>query len=82
MRARPLESRDGIAADFSGHPGRIRPRAGNCLAQFVQRSYTSPGGDRAEIVWVIYEGEGTEAELCKTATTLATTAAGRLPPPN
>jgi hypothetical protein len=50
--------------------------------QFVQRSYTAGGSDRVEAVWVTYWGSGSGDELCRTATSLATAAAGRLPPPS
>jgi len=33
-------------------------------------------------VWVTYWGPGSDEEVCRTATGLATAAAGRLPPPS
>jgi hypothetical protein len=80
-RGFPLGEVDGTPADFAGHPGRVLARDGNCWVQFVQRAYTAKGSDRVETVWVTYWGQGTDAELCQTASTLATAAAGRLPPP-
>jgi tRNA A-37 threonylcarbamoyl transferase component Bud32 len=80
-RALPLDDGDGAPADFAGHPGRVLGAAGNCQAQFVQRGYTAQGGDHIEVVVVIYEGQGADTELCRTATALATAAAARLPPP-
>jgi tRNA A-37 threonylcarbamoyl transferase component Bud32 len=80
-RAIPLDDRQGAPADFAGHPGRVLAEAGKCVAQFVQRGYTARGDDHIEVVVVIYEGQGADTELCRTATALATAAAARLPPP-
>ncbi|GAA5131823.1 serine/threonine-protein kinase [Pseudonocardia adelaidensis] len=81
-RGYPLGEADGAPADFAGHPGTVLARPGNCWVQFVQRSYTAGGSNRIESVWVTYWGSGSGEELCRTATTLATAAAGRLPPPS
>ncbi|TWF76117.1 serine/threonine protein kinase [Pseudonocardia hierapolitana] len=77
-----LGESDGTPAEFAGHQGAVLAREGNCWVQFVQRSYTARGSDRVEAVWVTYWGSGSGDELCRTATTLATAAAGRLPPPS
>jgi hypothetical protein len=77
-----LGDSDGSPADFSGHPGRVLARDGNCWVQFVQRAYSAGGSDRIEAVWVTYWGSGTGDELCQSATTLATAAASRLPEPS
>jgi eukaryotic-like serine/threonine-protein kinase len=77
-----LGNADGTPADFVGHPGAVLAREGNCWVQFVQRSYSAGGSDRVEAVWVTYWGTGAGDQLCQTATTLATAAAGRLPPPS
>jgi hypothetical protein len=77
-----LDKSDGTSATFAGHPGTVLARQGNCWVQFVQRSYTAAGSNRIEAVWVTYWGSGTADQLCRTATTLATAAAGRLPPPS
>lgn len=81
-RGYPLGAADGTPATFAGHPGTVLPREGNCWVQFVQRGYTAGGNSRIEAVWVTYWGSGTGDQLCRTATTLATAAAGRLPPPS
>jgi tRNA A-37 threonylcarbamoyl transferase component Bud32 len=81
-RGYALSEADGAPAVFAGHPGAVLAREGNCWVQFVQRSYVAGGTDRIESVWVTYWGSGTGADLCSTATTLASAAAGRLPPPS
>jgi tRNA A-37 threonylcarbamoyl transferase component Bud32 len=81
-RGYPLGESDGVATDFAGHPGTVLAREGNCWVQFVQRSYTAGGSNRVEAVWVTYWGSGSGDQLCRTATTLATAAASRLPPPS
>jgi tRNA A-37 threonylcarbamoyl transferase component Bud32 len=77
-----LGEADGTPADFAGHPGAVLAREGNCWVQFVQRSYVAGGSNRIESVWVTYWGAGSGEQLCRAATSLATAAAGRLPPPS
>ncbi len=77
-----LRATDGTPASFAGHPGTVLARPGNCWVQFVQRAYTAGGSNRIESVWVTYWGSGSGDQLCQTATTLATAAANRLPPPS
>jgi hypothetical protein len=81
-RGYTLGDSDGAPANFSGHPGTVLARDGNCWVQFVQRGYTAGGSSRIESVWVTYWGSGSPDQLCQTATTLATAAARRLPPPS
>jgi tRNA A-37 threonylcarbamoyl transferase component Bud32 len=81
-RGYPLGEADGGPADFAGHPGTVLARPGNCWVQFVQRSYFAGGSNRIESVWVTYWGSGSGEQLCRTATSLATAAASRLPPPS
>ncbi len=69
-------------ADFAGHPGLLLPGPGNCWALFAQRAYFAGGIDRVEGAWVMHWGEGAEEELCQKVKSLATAAAGRLPPPS
>jgi hypothetical protein len=68
--------------DFAGHPGWLLPGPGNCWAQFVQRAYSAGGLNRIEGAWVMHWGEGGEEVLCQKVKSLATAAAGRLPPPS
>jgi tRNA A-37 threonylcarbamoyl transferase component Bud32 len=77
-----LGEADGTPAGFAGHPGAVLAREGNCWVQFVQRSYFAGGSARIESVWVTYWGSGNGDQLCQTASSLATTVAGRLPPPS
>jgi eukaryotic-like serine/threonine-protein kinase len=77
-----LDESDGTSTAFAGHPGTVLAREGNCWVQFVQRVYSAGGSNRIEAVWVTYWGSGSGDQLCRTATTLATAAAGRLPPPS
>ncbi|MHA6621633.1 serine/threonine-protein kinase [Pseudonocardia sp. DLS-67] len=81
-RGYPLGEADGTPADFGGHPGTVLARPGNCWVQFVQRSYFVGSSNRIESVWVTYWGSGSGEQLCRTASSLATAAASRLPPPS
>ncbi|QYN39005.1 serine/threonine protein kinase [Pseudonocardia sp. DSM 110487] len=71
----------GTRTDFAGHPGVVLAQPGYCRVEFAQRAYVAGGSDRVESVQVIRRGSGSDAELCQAATTLATAAAGKLPPP-
>jgi tRNA A-37 threonylcarbamoyl transferase component Bud32 len=77
-----LGESDGTPVTFAGHPGTVLAREGNCWVQFVQRTYTAGGSDRVESVWVTYWGSGSGESLCQAATSLASAAASRLPPPS
>jgi tRNA A-37 threonylcarbamoyl transferase component Bud32 len=81
-RGYTLGDADGTPARISGHPGTVLAREGRCWVQFVQRRYTAGGSSRIESVWVTYWGSGSGDQLCQKATTLATAAASRLPPPS
>jgi hypothetical protein len=81
-RTVPLDAYPGTPADFAGRRGLVHPEPGSCWVPFVQRSYPVDGGERVETVQLTYEGPGTDAELCRAATALATAAARRLPPRN
>jgi eukaryotic-like serine/threonine-protein kinase len=72
----------GSPAVFADHPGWVIPGPGDCSVEFVQRIYSAGGSDRIEGAWVVYQGEGDNDQLCQKATSLATAAARRLPPPS
>jgi eukaryotic-like serine/threonine-protein kinase len=81
-RELPLADVDGQPADFAGRTGRLKSEPGRCEAKFAQRQYIGGNGSlRVEVVWLILTGPGSDAELCQVATTLATAAAAKLPPP-
>lgn len=80
----PLDESDGNPTDVAGHPGTVLATEGRCWVQFVQRNYTEDEGStpRIESVWLTVSGAGSGADLCGTATALATAVANRLPPPS
>jgi hypothetical protein len=81
-RGHPLRESDGTPADFAGHPSTVLAGEGHCRVHFVQHDYTAEETPRTEEVWVTVYRQEPGSALCGTATTLATAAAGRLPPPS
>jgi tRNA A-37 threonylcarbamoyl transferase component Bud32 len=77
----PLGEQDGAPLDVAGHPGSVLAIEGGCWVQFVQRNYTSELNRRIESVWLTVHGPN-GSDPCRIATTLATAAARKLPPPS
>jgi hypothetical protein len=77
----PLGERDGAPIDVAGHPGSVSALGdGGCWVQFVQRNYTSGLNRHIESVWLTVYAPN-NPDPCRIATTLATAAASKLPPP-
>jgi hypothetical protein len=81
-RGFPLTDAEGAPAAFAGRAGRVLSMPGTCSVRFVQREYIGGGAHRVEFVWLSVDGAGSDEELRQIATTLATAAASRLPPPS
>ena len=77
-RNSPLDSRDGRPVRLAGHQAYVDPGGdgpGTCLVQVVHRTYTDVSDDEvSEIVYVVASGG------CTRATSLASSAAAKLPP--
>lgn len=85
-RARPLSSVDGEQLVVSGRPvwvlaGGYNLNPAVCITQIPHRTFTSTDGtERVEVATVVFTGDGSPDELCRTATDLAAATIPRLPP--
>ncbi|GLF93169.1 caspase family protein [Streptomyces yaizuensis] len=83
-RGTPLDGAEGALTRIAGRTAVVQPGGegeDTCLIRFVHRSYDDQDGNTAvETVNVTVGGDRPEEALCRTATTLATSAAGRLGP--
>jgi hypothetical protein len=82
QRTGPLDPPSGTPTDLAGRRGLVHEQPGYCWVSFDQHTHDVGGSAHVEAIWVTYQGPGTDAELCRAATALATAAARRLPPPS